>query len=118
MPDYYVPIPQETWNGQGLPPVGIECEFSLNLGSIGWAEGRVIGHDGVFAVISHKGEYHPRNENGVRPIRTPEQIAAQERRNSIIHLANILIDSRGHCNEYSQAKAIYDAGYRRQEEGK
>lgn len=55
MPDYYVPIPQKSWDGQGLPPVGIECEFSLNLGSIGWAKGRVIGHDGVFAVISHKG---------------------------------------------------------------
>ncbi|HCT7918305.1 TPA: HNH endonuclease [Pseudomonas aeruginosa] len=49
---------------------------------------------------------------------TPEQIAADERRKSILHLANILIDSRGQCNEYSQAEAIFDAGYRRQEEGK
>ncbi|HBN8734570.1 TPA: hypothetical protein L3817_005971 [Pseudomonas aeruginosa] len=110
--------PQEAWDGRGLPPVGIECEFSLNVGSIGWAEGRVIGHDGVFAVISHKGKYYPRNEHGVRPIRTHEQIAAEERRKSILHLANLLIDSRGQCNEYSQAEAIFDAGYRRQEEGK
>ncbi|MCZ7743491.1 HNH endonuclease [Pseudomonas aeruginosa] len=49
---------------------------------------------------------------------TPEQIAAEERRKSILHLANLLIDSRGQCNEYSQAEAIFDAGYRRQEEGK
>ncbi len=53
-----------------------------------------------------------------RPLRTPEQIAAEERRKSILHLANLLIDSRGQCNEYSQAEAIFDAGYRRQEEGK
>ncbi|HCF3537152.1 TPA: hypothetical protein NID24_002678 [Pseudomonas aeruginosa] len=115
MPDYYVPIPQETWNGQGLPPVGIECEFSLNLGSIGWAKGRVIGHDGVFAVISHKGEYHPRNENGVRPIRTPEQIAAEEREKAVGDMA---MSIQGVPYQYPTLYALFDAGYRRQEEGK
>ncbi|HFH2921530.1 hypothetical protein [Pseudomonas aeruginosa] len=101
--------PQEAWDGHGLPPVGIECEFSLNLGSIGWAEGRVIGHDGVFAVISHKGEYHPRNENGVRPIRTPEQIAAQEREKAVGDMA---MSIQGVPYQYPTLYALYDAGWR------
>ncbi len=115
MPAYYAPIPLETWDGRGLPPVGIDCEFSLNLGSIGWAEGRVIGHDGVFAVISHKGKYYPRNEHGVRPIRTPEQIAAEEREKAI----NQMISDAGYVDPkigtFVAMGNLYDAGYRRQE---
>ncbi|MFU4302091.1 hypothetical protein ACM73N_28060 [Pseudomonas aeruginosa] len=109
---------QRAWDGQGLPPVGIKCEFSLNLGSIGWAEGRVIGHDGVFAVISHKGEYYPRNEHGVRPICTPEQIAAEERSKECDRIFFILSNVKREGNRSDMAEAIYDAGYRRQEEGK
>ncbi|WP_436596453.1 hypothetical protein [Pseudomonas aeruginosa] len=107
--------PQEAWDGRGLPPVGIECEFSLNVGSIGWAEGRVIGHDGVFAVISHKGKYYPRNEHGVRPIRTPEQIAAEEREKAVGDMA---MSIQGVPYQYPTLYALFDAGYRRQEEGK
>ncbi|MEV1767230.1 hypothetical protein ABZQ58_32145, partial [Pseudomonas aeruginosa] len=104
--------PQEAWDGRGLPPVGIECEFSLNVGSIGWAEGRVIGHDGVFAVISHKGKYYPRNEHGVRPIRTHEQIAAEEREKAVGDMA---MSIQGVPYQYPTLYALYDAGYRRQE---
>ncbi|MDV2663564.1 hypothetical protein [Pseudomonas aeruginosa] len=106
------------WDGQGLPPVGIECEFSMNTGSISWAKGRVIGHDGVFAVISHNGKYYPRNEHGVRPIRTPEQIAAEARDNATTAWLNKI------AREYDQHTAakcehiLIGAGYRRQEEGK
>ncbi|MEN1631144.1 hypothetical protein AAIH00_18615 [Pseudomonas aeruginosa] len=104
--------PQEAWYGRGLPPVGIECEFSLNVGSIGWAEGRVIGHDGVFAVISHKGKYYPRNEHGVRPIRTHEQIAAEEREKAVGDMA---MSIQGVPYQYPTLYALFDAGYRRQE---
>ncbi|MGU1462902.1 hypothetical protein ACSEVU_26020 [Pseudomonas aeruginosa] len=127
MPGYYVPIPQETWNGQGLPPVGTVCEHYGTADDLAWLEVEVIGHgnvDGRNVAFFRYGTGSPRftvsysTANNFRPIRTPEQIAAEERRNSILHLANILIDSRGQCNEYSQAEAIFDAGYRRQEEGK
>ncbi|HEJ3825257.1 TPA: hypothetical protein SL450_001743 [Pseudomonas aeruginosa] len=110
--------PQDAWDGQCLPPVGIECEFSMNPGSISWAKGRVIGHDGVFAVISHNGKYYPRNEHGVRPIRTPEQIAAEARDNATTAWLNKI------AREYDQHTAakcehiLIGAGYRRQEEGK
>ncbi|HFF2144612.1 TPA: hypothetical protein ACGWT7_005276, partial [Pseudomonas aeruginosa] len=112
--------PQEAWDGRGLPPVGIECEFSLNVGSIGWAEGRVIGHDGVFAVISHKGKYYPRNEHGVRPIRTHEQIAAEEREKAVQEMLALDEyphgqDRGGMMSRSDFCRVLYNAGYRRQE---
>ncbi|QVJ12709.1 hypothetical protein [Pseudomonas phage PSA11] len=113
MPDYYVPIPQESWDGQGLPPVGIECEFSLNLGSIGWAKGRVIGHDGVFAVISHKGKYYPRNGHGVRPIRTAEQIAAEGREKAISEMLGAFDSFPWPTTLKRFCEILYDAGYRK-----
>lgn len=85
------------------------------MGSIGWAEGRVIGHDGVFAVISHKGKYYPRNEHGVRPIRTHEQIAAEEREKAVGDMA---MSIQGVPYQYPTLYALFDAGYRRQEKGK
>ncbi|MBG4728741.1 hypothetical protein I5F64_24885 [Pseudomonas aeruginosa] len=111
------------WDGQGLPPVGIECEFSMNPDGIGWAKGRVICHDGVFAVISHKGKYYPRNEHGVSPIRTPEQIAAEAReheiRNACTSIARTLDrfknDIPGGAAARAVIEAMIDAGYRRQE---
>lgn len=107
------------WDGQGLPPVGVECEYRHMI----WPEYRrceirYISDESLVAYDDAQEQFYRTRDMLFRPIRTPEQIAAEERRNSILHLANLLIDSRGHCNEYSQAKAIFDAGYRRQEEGK
>ncbi|EPM0008979.1 hypothetical protein N1H70_000052 [Pseudomonas aeruginosa] len=111
--------PQETWDGQGLPPVGITCES--------WRSGvrrivKILGHGDEYIFVREDDGRENLLSIGdgreFRPRRTPEQIAAEERRKSILHLANLLIDSRGQCNEYSQAEAIFDAGYRRQEEGK
>ncbi|HHF0618061.1 TPA: hypothetical protein ACPH2G_004579 [Pseudomonas aeruginosa] len=111
--------PQEAWDGQGLPPVGVECEYRHMI----WPEYRrceirYISDESLVAYNDAQEQFYRTCDMLFRRIRTPEQIAADERRKSIIHLANLLIDSRGHCNEYSQAKAIFDAGYRRQEEGK
>lgn len=130
--------PQEVWDGQGLPPVGTVCEFAGGTYSPedpfdnDLREGdrvTIIAHfkdgDLDLAVFTFNPQVRNPNrgaacvEQGAygcfRPLRTPEQIAAEERRKSILHLANLLIDSRGQCNEYSQAEAIFDAGYRRQE---
>ncbi|HFH3959934.1 hypothetical protein [Pseudomonas aeruginosa] len=109
--------PQEAWDGQGLPPVGVRVSV-FDDGDLVYGHGEsgeVIAHVEDCAVIRMSyglGCFTAKN------LRTPEQIAAEERRKSILHLANLLIDSRGQCNEYSQAEAIFDAGYRRQEEGK
>lgn len=123
--------PQETWDGQGLPPVGTVCEYRCNdsCEPNDWTAVHVLAHaahgSDTAMLLAEDNNGEPGTMYGriwvpgtCRPLRTPEQIAAEERRNSILHLANILIDSRGQCNEYSQAEAIFDAGYRRQEEGK
>lgn len=118
--------PQEAWDGKGLPPVGTTCIVEPH--NTLWGFSSTSGHERK--ILAYHTDYvwlgngdTPLETTRIdkvyfRPIRTPEQIAAEERRNSILHLANLLIDSRGQCNEYSQAEAIFDAGYRRQEEGK
>ncbi|HCE9769925.1 TPA: hypothetical protein NH413_000562 [Pseudomonas aeruginosa] len=119
--------PQDPWDGQGLPPVGTEVEANFPVtdttGTHYHWRRVIVAVAGIPGAERECLVYDAENTkpawvDELRPIRTPEQIAAEERRNSILHLANLLIDSRGHCNEYSQAKAIFDAGYRRQEEGK
>ncbi|HBO3174886.1 TPA: hypothetical protein L4S00_002661 [Pseudomonas aeruginosa] len=121
MPDYYAPIPQETWDGKCLPPVGTVCERRTLPGGDGrYEQVRIIAHtrkgfpvwentDGVFAGIS-KFPHLVGGRPEFRPIRTPEQIAAEERAKAI----------EGMCFAeqtltVKQAKALFDAGYRRQE---
>ncbi|HFL2728925.1 TPA: hypothetical protein ACGWTY_002867 [Pseudomonas aeruginosa] len=118
--------PQEAWDGQGLPPVGTTCivyphNTQWGFSSTAGYERKVLAYHGDFVWLGTENEALETTRTDkvdFEAIQSPEQIAAEERRNSILHLANLLIDSRGHCNEYSQAKAIFDAGYRRQEEGK
>ncbi|EKM6409781.1 TPA: hypothetical protein L6A81_35310 [Pseudomonas aeruginosa] len=124
--------PQEAWDGQGLPPVGTVCEYRCQDNICepkDWTVVHVLAHanhgSDTAMLLAEDVSGEPGTMYGriwiprtCRPLRTPEQIAAEERRKSILHLANLLIDSRGQCNEYSQAEAIFDAGYRRQEEGK
>ncbi|HHO8100703.1 TPA: hypothetical protein ACRXTU_000262 [Pseudomonas aeruginosa] len=110
------------WNGQGLPPVGITCES--------WRSGvrRII------KILGHGDEYiFVRQDDGreillsigdgreFRPCRTPEQIAAEEREKAIDamldldppHESGFIMTSRRQFCEI-----LFDAGYRRQEQGK
>lgn len=102
------------WDGQGLPPVGITCES--------WRSGvrRIV------KILGHVDEYiFVREDDGrkillsigdgreFRPRRTPEQIAAEEREKAIEEMC-----FAEETLTVKQAKALYDAGYRRQEEGK
>lgn len=65
----------------GLPPAGIECEFSLNRGKVDWPVGFVVGNSCAHQVVIKYGlnEFHARNRHGVRPIRSADDIAAEER---------------------------------------
>ncbi|MFU2949880.1 hypothetical protein ACM7M3_29035 [Pseudomonas aeruginosa] len=118
MPDYYVPIPQEPWDGQGLPPPGTEIEYRQNGGT--WLAGTYIGEfrgklvagchvTGVVGVVALE---------EIRPLRTPEQIAAEEREKAIDEMLDldpphekgfVLTSRRQFC------EVLFDAGYRRQE---
>ena len=100
------------WNGEGLPPVGASVEWFSPV--YGWLGGRVIGHDGAVAVISHNDGYTGCHPHGVRPIRTPEQLAAEARERAIGEMARIA--GAGAAAGLSAFGAIYDHGYRKQEQ--
>ncbi|RIZ44469.1 hypothetical protein AXX04_04735 [Pseudomonas aeruginosa] len=117
------------WDGQGLPPVGAVCEWHE---SDGWAytESKVVAYtdDGLFVCMQKPGRRPEvlRIDNcDFRPIRTPEQIAAAERWAAIQQML-AFADVKYGAGELMSPKeyvetavaALYDAGYRRQEEGK
>ncbi|HBO2361350.1 TPA: hypothetical protein L4H08_005488 [Pseudomonas aeruginosa] len=113
------------WNGQGLPPVGTVCEHYGTADDLAWLEVEVIGHgnvDGRNVAFFRYGTGSPRftvsysTANNFRPIRTHEQIAAEERDAGISDMQTIT-DGAG-PTVYAKLSALYDAGYRRQEEGK
>ncbi|MBX6133566.1 hypothetical protein ISD41_26875 [Pseudomonas aeruginosa] len=114
--------PQEAWEGQGLPPVGTLCEWHgpNSDGPDGWVytESNVVAYtdDGLFICMQKPGCWPvvQRIDNcEFRPLRTPEQIAAEEREKAIEEMC-----FAEETLTVKQAKALYDAGYRRQEEGK
>lgn len=107
------------WNGTGLPPVGTVCEVNL----YGWRRCEVFAHkvegdkdpDILFSYTRDDGEpawNWVRYPSRFRPIRTPEQIAADEREKAVADMKLIWAKAGSH-----RFHAIYDAGYRKVEGG-
>lgn len=110
------------WDGEGEPPVGIECEWHPNVH--GWVKVKILGRDGSDTWYRASGEEHSqtcRNMAFFRPIRTAKQVAAEEREKAAKELyMTINWDSKpGTWENLLQArrddyrKAI-DAGYRKE----
>jgi len=106
------------WGGEGLPPVGTVCEWhgANSDGPDGWVytESKVIAYteDNLFVVMRKDGCWPvvERVDNcGFRPIKTPEQIAAEERETAIMQM------QRDTCTStcYDIFADLYDAGYRK-----
>ena len=85
-----------SWSGEGLPPVGAVCEAGIphtsgasgESRSIVWIEGRVIAYHEIngrqYAWFAEDDDgFYPPGVFEFRPIRTPEQIAADEREAAI-----------------------------------
>lgn len=121
MPAYYAPIPLETWDGQGLPPVGTVCEYRHMI----WPEYRpceirYISEESLVAYDDAQEQFYLTCDMLFRPIRTPEQIAAEEREKAVQEM--LALDEYPHGQDrggmMSRAdfcRVLYDAGYRRQE---
>lgn len=121
MPGYYVPIPQETWDGQGLPPVGLMVEWKAGLDH-DWQRVTVLAYangdawfqpeDGPSFIVGNPANF--------RRIRTPEQLAAEEREKAISEMLDLYINNGAYWPMTSKqfCEILFDAGYRRQEEGK
>lgn len=117
------------WTGEGLPPVGTVCAIECETPHKRWkkhvGEQVVIiahstGYEGnptaVYKVFNAEdSEYHALREQAFRPIRTPEQIAAEAHQKNINDLADQIggyfgfDDSRP--SDLGLAKYLMDQGY-------
>jgi hypothetical protein len=101
------PIPPLT--GEGLPPVGAVIEWTncenLNLEVVGHYKGAVVAVD-----PNNPGNIYTGKSSCYRLIRTPEQIAADEREAVILEMERIC-----RTGEFGSGGllALYDAGYRK-----
>lgn len=114
-PETYIPIKAEPeWTGEGLPPVGMDCEWK-GITRNGWAKVSIIAHgkeEGDFVAIAQaENEVVLGASDRFRLIRTPEQIAAENRDAAIKEMQRLV----GSCNTFPFAD-LYDYGYRLQVE--
>lgn len=97
---------KQTWNGEGLPPVGCEVEYISNGTS--WGKVKVIGLDGEKVVIRPSGEIYyaitPSNKDIFIPFRTEEK----KKRDAAIEAMQREADD-GNNWIYSEYEIIYDA---------
>jgi hypothetical protein len=115
-------IIQPQWTGEGPPPVGTVCESSKCEGV--WEQCKILAHSemsyGEQVVVFQAGdEITFSNPKYFRPIRTPEQIAAEEQEKGILQMAH---DSGQWWKSETDVKclppifgAMWKAGYRKQE---
>ncbi|MFU3925856.1 hypothetical protein ACM7G2_28660 [Pseudomonas aeruginosa] len=95
------------WDGQGLPPVGTNCEYRSNDG---WLQCEVVAHrNNAAVVLNHHYEADFVPPQDLRPLRTPEQIAADEREKAVGDMA---MSIQGVPYQYPTLYALYDAGWR------
>ncbi len=117
------------WSGEGLPPVGTVCEIAASTEylKISHPEGTKVK---VYANFTDDRGVElaafvdaPGKVAGVavarcfRPIRTPEQIAAEEREKAAKDMATLMTGHENHLGVWGcyviLGEILYDAGYRR-----
>lgn len=103
-----------TWNGEGVPPVGCECEYSLNAGKTWWKckIDYIVGTQGVVMLCdTFEGvQYVKFSSYGgtlkFRPIRTE----ADKKRDRICDaIYGALTKAERQHNRSDEAEAVYDA---------
>lgn len=104
------------WDGVGLPPVGsASCEYLGAHKYDEWTVVNIFAHYGHTVFVDFGDGWRAEEDSSrFRPIRTAEQVAAEDREKAVFEIAHILIDNRHESAEYHQAGRIYDAGYRKQ----
>lgn len=96
------------WNGEGLPPVGCECEYISNGTS--WGKVKVIGLDGEKIVIRPSGEIYyaitPSNKDVFIPFRTEAERKHEAVLESICAALEMVAQD---YKREDEAKLIYEA---------
>ncbi|WP_288080322.1 hypothetical protein [Pseudomonas sp.] len=115
---------QIDWSGEGRPPVGVVCEVEPHntlwgLNTMLAVEMKIAGyHDELVWLIDRDGRSHwTRTDKAeFRPIRTAEQIAAEEREKAVaamLELDPYLHDApMGMLSRQDFCRKLYDAGCR------
>lgn len=110
----YLPRPCD-WDKNSLPPIGVECEVDYD----GWKICNIIGHfsqpygpNAAFTITGPDGKkfVDACGAEAFRPVRTPEQIAADGKAAVIEDMAKV-VNARGPF--VRGLAALYDAGYRK-----
>ncbi|MFU7340468.1 hypothetical protein ACM739_29475 [Pseudomonas aeruginosa] len=114
--------PQEAWDGKGLPPTGLLVEWKAGLDHE-WRRVTVLAYANGDAWLQPEDgdSFIVGNPANFRRIRTPEQIAAEEREKAIDAMLDLdppHENGLGLTSRRQFCETLYDAGYRRQEEGK
>lgn len=102
------------WNGEGMPPVGCECEYSLNAGKTWWKckIDYIVGTQGVVMLCdTFEGvQYVKFSSYGgtlkFRPIRTEEE---RKRERICDAIYGALTKAERQHNRSDEAEAVYDA---------
>lgn len=109
----------KVWGGEGLPPVGLPVEHRRRSASNGKWYPTIINFLSGQHVIYNDSDGHEVRDNPVdvlfRPIRTPELIAAEEREQTALDMAQ-LMTGHGYRSKdciKSLCEILYDAGYRK-----
>lgn len=117
--------PNETWDGVGLPPVGTICmlnegrDMNAYYAHHAGKKLKIVAHTtsskgdilAVYMVIGEDEFHGLTNNHNFKPIKTPEQIAAEERIEKIDEMIKVVKE----FDTYSEVcEALYDAGYRKQ----
>ncbi len=110
------------WNGEGLPPVGTTCDLVYQGCEQGQVEVLFCSRQTTVCLNLEDGreQFGETFDYEFRPIRTPEQIAAEEREKAVEDM--LLLDpydvrlQLGMMSRKDFCGALYDAGYRKQEQ--
>ena len=106
-----------SWSGEGLPPVGVVCDVKQMARGAEreWFKAKVLFSSPYTVVLDdyQDGEFvsHPCTLQ-FRPIRTPEQIAADEREAAIDAML-AATPAPGSDISLRVCEQLYDAGYRK-----
>ena len=106
--------PAPEWSGKGLPPVGTVCEWLQGSGHQ-WERIEILAYHGREAWIQQEGKDSTvvGNIGNLRPLRTLEQIAAEEREKAAKQLCVDAGSPELTAGQMAIAYRLYDTGYRK-----
>lgn len=105
------------WNGEGLPPVGTVCEvLNSNLGNPEWERCTIL-YSGKHRIVYDSESCEERtafiDSLSFRPIRTPEQIAAEECDKAVKAMLAEFAHTGSLTSHYEVCEVLHKAGYRK-----